>query len=191
MKKINLNVMIFMSLCIVINLIGGFIALSFKLPIYIDTIGTLLSAVLLGPINGAIVGGLTSIVNGATFDPISFYFIPVQIVVGLSTGLCFKNYKFQGFKSIVSVILITILGSITASIIASFVFNGVTSSGSSILVAIFKNLGISTVTAVFSTQIFTDLLDKVISFSLVFSIIKAMPIKIIMNLVGNEVNGQI
>ncbi len=191
MKKINLNVMIFMSLCIVINLVGGFIALSFKLPIYIDTIGTLLSAVLLGPINGGIVGGLTSIVNGSTFDPISFYFMPVQIIVGLSTGICFKNSKFEGIKSVLSIILITILGSIAASIVAAFVFNGVTSSGSSIFVAVFKNLGISTVTAVFSTQIFTDLLDKAISFALVFSVIKAMPIKITMNLVRDEINGQI
>ncbi|WP_252229008.1 MULTISPECIES: ECF transporter S component [unclassified Clostridium] len=191
MKKINLNVMIFMSLCIVINLVGGFIALSFKLPIYIDTIGTLLSAVLLGPINGGIVGGLTSIVNGSTFDPISFYFMPVQIIVGLSTGVCFKNSKFEGIKSALSIILITILGSITASIVAAFVFNGVTSSGSSIFVAVFKNLGISTVTAVFSTQIFTDLLDKVVSFALVFSVVKAMPIKITMNLVRDEINGQI
>ncbi|NFT05498.1 ECF transporter S component [Clostridium botulinum] len=191
MKKINLNVMIFMSLCIVINLVGGFIALSFKLPIYIDTIGTLLSAVLLGPINGGIVGGLTSIVNGSTFDPISFYFMPVQIIVGLSTGVCFKNSKFEGIKSALSIILITILGSITASIVAAFVFNGVTSSGSSIFVAIFKNLGISTVTAVFSTQIFTDLLDKAVSFALVFSVVKAMPIKITMSLVRDEINGQI
>ncbi|ACD21784.1 MULTISPECIES: ECF transporter S component [unclassified Clostridium] len=191
MKKINLNVMIFMSLCIVINLVGGFIALSFKLPIYIDTIGTLLSAVLLGPINGGIVGGLTSIVNGSTFDPISFYFMPVQIIVGLSTGVCFKNSKFEGIKSALSIILITILGSITASIVAAFVFNGVTSSGSSIFVAVFKNLGISTVTAVFSTQIFTDLLDKAVSFALVFSVVKAMPIKITMNLVRDEINGQI
>ncbi|NFI93121.1 MULTISPECIES: ECF transporter S component [unclassified Clostridium] len=191
MKKINLNVMIFMSLCIVINLVGGFIALSFKLPIYIDTIGTLLSAVLLGPINGGIVGGLTSIVNGSTFDPISFYFMPVQIIMGLSTGVCFKNSKFEGIKSVLSIILITILGSITASIVAAFVFNGVTSSGSSIFVAVFKNLGISTVTAVFSTQIFTDLLDKAVSFALVFSVIKAMPIKITMNLVRDEINGQI
>ncbi|MBN1046446.1 ECF transporter S component [Clostridium botulinum] len=191
MKKINLNVMIFMSLCIVINLVGGFIVLSFKLPIYIDTIGTLLSAVLLGPINGGIVGGLTSIVNGSTFDPISFYFMPVQIIVGLSTGVCFKNSKFEGIKSALSIILITILGSITASIVAAFVFNGVTSSGSSIFVAVFKNLGISTVTAVFSTQIFTDLLDKAVSFALVFSVVKAMPIKITMNLVRDEINGQI
>ncbi|SFD14030.1 ECF transporter S component [Clostridium uliginosum] len=177
MRKFNLSIMMFMSLSIVINIVGGFLALSLKLPVYIDTIGTILSAVVLGPINGGIVGILTAIVNGAMFDPMSFYFLPVQLIIGVSTGLFFKKSKFEGFKSIFAIIIITILGSITASIIASFVFGGVTSSGSSILVVIFKNLGISTITAVFSTQIFTDLLDKATSFGVVFTVVKTIPLR--------------
>jgi len=36
---------IFMGLAVAINLVGGFIALSLKLPIYIDTIGTILVSI--------------------------------------------------------------------------------------------------------------------------------------------------
>lgn len=166
---------IFIGLAIAINLIGGFIALTLKLPIYLDTIGTILVSVMFGPVGGAMAGGLTSIVNGITFDPISFYFIPVQIVLGLVTGVLVKEKKFCGFKTILQVALITVISSSVSSVIAAFVFNGVTSSGSSILVAVLKNSGISIVTAVFSTQIFTDLLDKAISFAVVFATIKIMP----------------
>ena len=167
---------IFIGLAIAINLIGGFIALTLKLPIYLDTIGTILVSVMFGPISGAMTGGLTSIVNGITFDPISFYFIPVQIVLGLVTGVLVKEKRFCGFKTILQVALITVISSSVSSIIAAFVFNGVTSSGSSILVAVLKNSGISIVTAVFSTQIFTDLFDKAISFAVVFAAIKIMPL---------------
>lgn len=167
---------IFIGLAIAINLIGGFIALTLKLPIYLDTIGTILVSVMFGPVGGAMTGGLTSIVNGITFDPISFYFIPVQIVLGLVTGVLVKEKKFCGFKTILQVALITVISSSVSSIIAAFVFNGVTSSGSSILVAVLKNSGISIVTAVFSTQIFTDLFDKAISFAVVFAAIKIMPL---------------
>lgn len=167
---------IFIGLAIAINLIGGFIALTLKLPIYLDTIGTILVSVMFGPVCGAMAGGLTSIVNGITFDPISFYFIPVQIVLGLVIGVLVKEKKFCGFKTILQVALITVISSSVSSIIAAFVFNGVTSSGSSILVAVLKNSGISIVTAVFSTQIFTDLFDKAISFAVVFAAIKIMPI---------------
>ncbi len=177
---------IFMSLAISINLVGGFIALSLKLPIYLDTIGTILVSILFGPIGGATVGGLSSIINGITFDPISFYFLPVQLVVGISTGMLCKYKKLKILKLSLIILLITVLGSATASVIASFVFQGVTSSGSSILVAILKNSGISIITAVFSTQIFTDLLDKAVSFGLVFTIIKMMPLNIKSEIVGNE-----
>lgn len=167
---------IFIGLAIAINLIGGFIAVTLKLPIYLDTIGTILVSVMFGPVCGAMAGGLTSIVNGITFDPISFYFIPVQIVLGLVTGVLIKEKKFCGFKTILKIVLITVISSSVSSVIAAFVFNGVTSSGSSILVAVLKNSGISIVTAVFSTQIFTDLLDKAISFAVVFAAIKIMPL---------------
>lgn len=58
----------------------------------------------------------------------------------------------------------------------------VTSSGSSIIVAVLKNSGVNIVTSVFSTQIFTDLLDKGISFFVVFTILKAMPNRLKLNL---------
>ncbi|KEZ86231.1 membrane protein [Clostridium sulfidigenes] len=177
---------IFMGLAVAINLVGGFIALSLKLPIYIDTIGTILVSILFGPVSGAVVGGLSSIINGITFDPISFYFLPVQLVVGIGTGMLFKGEKVGVLKSILRILLITVLGSATAAVIASFVFQGITSSGSSILVAILKNSGISIITAVFSTQIFTDLLDKAVSFGLVFTVIKMLPLDIKSNIVGDE-----
>ncbi|MEG0306787.1 MAG: ECF transporter S component [Clostridium sp.] len=186
MDSKNNKRVIFMGLAIAINLVGGFIALSLKLPIYIDTMGTILVSILFGPISGATVGALSSLVNAMTFDPVSLYFAPVQLVVGISTGMLFKDRKFRGFKSILSIIAVTVLGSAIASVIASFVFEGVTSSGSSILVAILKNSGMSIVTAVFSTQIFTDLLDKAISFGAVFTVIKMLPLNIKNKVVGNE-----
>ena len=186
MDSKNNKKIIFIGLAIAINLVGGFIALTLKLPIYIDTIGTILVSILFGPISGAMVGGLSSIFNAVTFDPISFYFMPVQIIVGLSTGMLFKEQKFKGVKSIISIILVTVLGSAAAAVIASFVFEGVTSSGSSILVAILKNSGMSIITSVFSTQIFTDLLDKAVSFGVVFTIIKMLPVNIKSMVVGEK-----
>ncbi|WP_411167460.1 ECF transporter S component [Clostridium sp. MB05] len=180
------NKTIFMGLAIAINLVGGFIALSLKLPIYLDTIGTILVSILFGPISGAIVGGLSATVNGITFDPISLYFIPVQLVLGISTGIVFKSKESNGIKSVFKIVVITLLASATAAVIASFVFDGVTTSGSSILVAILKNSGISIITAVFSTQIFTDLLDKAVSFGVVFSIIGMLPLNIKSKIVRNE-----
>ena len=66
-----------MSIAVVINIVGAFIATTLKLPIFIDTIGTFLSAFLFGPVGGMLTGMVTSLINGLTFDPYSLYFIPV------------------------------------------------------------------------------------------------------------------
>ncbi len=171
----NPRVLVTESLLIVINFIGAFLALSLRLPIYLDSIGTIASALAFGPVSGMIVGALTSILNGFLFDPTSFYYLPVQLLLGLLTGILFKNHRFQGLRSILYIFLITLLCSIVSSIITAFVFSGITSSGSSYVVAVLHNVGLNLFSAVFSTQIFTDLIDKYLSFFLAFLILKIIP----------------
>lgn len=202
MKNFRTKGLIFMALAIVINIVGGYIALNLKLPVYLDTIGTIFISILLGPIPGAIVGGLTSIVNGMAFDPTSFYFIPVQLILGITTGCLFKiniirktTKTINSVKSIlllvITIVFITVLASAVAAFIAAYVFDGVTSSGSSILVALLKHSGASAIKSVFSVQIFTDLLDKAIAFFVAISMINIMPRDIKANLFEDKLNGQI
>lgn len=180
----------FSALCIVINLIGGMIATALKLPVYFDSIGTFFAGAVMGPLTAAGVGILTSVVNAITFDPISIYFIPTQLVIGTLTGLFFyrkglllKPAKGRELIRIVfDILVITVAGSAVSSVIVGLVFDGVTSSGSSLIVAVLRNSGINVLTAVFSTQIFTDLLDRAISFLFVSFIIRALPAQLIQKL---------
>ena len=87
MKKLTTNMLVFMAMAVGLNCVGCFVSLVLKHPVYLDSIGTLLSAVLLGPAAGAVVGGLTALINGATIDPVSLYFLPVQVVAGVSLSL--------------------------------------------------------------------------------------------------------
>lgn len=174
-NKFSTKKLVVLSIFIIINFIGAFLALSLRLPIYIDSIGTITTAIIYGPFYGATVGALTSLLNGFLFDPTSFFYLPVQVLLGLLTGLFFKSKKFEGFKSIFYILIITILGSLLSSLITAFVFSGVTSSGSSYIVAILKNYGISLFSSVFYIQVITDLIDKGLSFLIAFTIIKIIP----------------
>ncbi|SDX46137.1 ECF transporter S component [Eubacterium barkeri] len=173
--KLNPQTLCFGALMIGINILGGFLALMLKLPIYLDSMGTILSALILGPLGGGLVGILTALINGLTFDPVSLYFLPVQLFIGVATGLLFKNGRFEGIKSLLSIILIAVLVSMISSIIVALVFDGVTSSGSSLIVAVMRNVGINLFASVFSTQIITDILDKAIAFAIAFAAIRAIP----------------
>lgn len=67
MKKTFILTLI--PVAIVINIVGGMLAGALKLPIFLDSIGTMLSAVLLGPWLGALTGLLSNVFQGLLTDP--------------------------------------------------------------------------------------------------------------------------
>lgn len=74
---------------IVINIVVGQIVQNvLKLPIYLDSIGTVLVGVLAGPIAGAITGALSNIIWGIIFsNPLIVPFAITAAVIGLLAGL--------------------------------------------------------------------------------------------------------
>ncbi len=74
---------------IVINIVVGQIVQNvLKLPIYLDSIGTILVAVLAGPIAGAVTGALSNILWGILFSvPTTIPFAVTAFAIGLVAGL--------------------------------------------------------------------------------------------------------
>ena len=85
--KLTTTAVCFLALAAALNLVGGFIALSLRLPIYLDSIGTMLAATLLGPICGMLPGLVSGLVSGFTSDIYALYYIPVQLITGILTGI--------------------------------------------------------------------------------------------------------
>lgn len=169
-KKLTL-----ISLGIALNIVGAFIALNLRLPIYLDSIGTIMIAALLGPKYAVITGVCGSLVSGMTFDIYSLYFAPVQISTGLLAGVMFNKDFLSGIKTPFGVLVVALPTSIIGSIIAAYLFGGVTSSGSSYIVQILKTIGVGDVISVFITQFFTDYIDKFIGVVLVSLSVNAIP----------------
>ena len=148
---------------IVINIMGGHLALYTRLPVYLDTIGTLLGSAFFGPIGGVITGVLTALINGATGDLFSIYYMPSQITVALMAGLVYKKFKPTDIKNIWWLALVISLpATIVSTIITVMLFHGITSSGSSMIVQVLHGMGINEVVAVFLVQVGTDYLDRLI-----------------------------
>ncbi|MGL5086869.1 MAG: ECF transporter S component [Clostridium sp.] len=167
-----------MAMCVGFNIIGVFVALTLKLPIYFDTIGTFISAFLFGPIGGMITGIGSAVINGLTIDSFSLPFMPVQIVTGCLAGYLYKKGIFKGKLIPLGLIIVSVSSAIVGAIIAAYLFGGITSAGSSIIVVYLKEAGMNTVTSVFVTQILTDLLDKVVVVSIAMYAIKLIPVSI-------------
>ena len=74
------------ALGIVLNIVGAFIALNLRLPIYLDSVGTVLSGALLGPVYGVATGVLGSLISGITFDIYSLYYCLLYTSIVLLSG---------------------------------------------------------------------------------------------------------
>jgi len=163
MKRVSTIKITITALCAVINVVGAYIALVLRLPIYLDSIGTVLNSALFGPAFGVLTACLSGIFSGVTSDVYSFYFLPVGMITGLISGLLFHTSWFRKWKFPLGVLFLAAPGTIVSSCITAFVFGGVTSSGSSILVQILHHIGFSMVASSFIVQILTDYLDRLIT----------------------------
>ena len=161
-KTVNVKNITLISMGIALNVVGAFIALNLRLPIYLDSIGTILIACMLGPKYAVITGVGGSLVSGMTFDIYSLYFAPVQITTGYLAGP-------------LGTFIFTLPTSIISATIAAFLFGGVTSSGSSYIVQILSHFNVPVVVGVFVTQVFTDYADKFLAVVLVGIVVNSMP----------------
>ncbi|HEO3343871.1 TPA: ECF transporter S component [Streptococcus agalactiae] len=170
MTKSPARLISFISIAIAINLVGANLALFLRLPIYLDTIGTLLISVILGPWYAASTAFLSALINWMTTDIFSLYYSPVAIVVAIITGILIKrNCKPSSllWKSLI----ISLPGTIIASVITVILFKGITSSGSSIIAQFLHGIGLDMTSSLILVQVGTDYMDRLISLILVFSTI--------------------
>lgn len=170
MTKSPARLISFISIAIAINLVGANLALFLRLPIYLDTMGTLLIAVILGPWYAASTAFLSALINWMTTDIFSLYYSPVAIVVAIITGILIKrNCKPSSllWKSLI----ISLPGTIIASVITVILFKGITSSGSSIIAQFLHGIGLDMTSSLILVQVGTDYMDRLISLILVFSTI--------------------
>ena len=69
-----------------INLSRGQIALLLRLPIYLDSFGTVFAAAVMGPFYGMIPGIVSNLIGGVTTDIYALYYLPVQMITGCMAG---------------------------------------------------------------------------------------------------------
>ncbi|MEQ1625252.1 MAG: hypothetical protein ABL870_11210 [Sediminibacterium sp.] len=93
----------FIPLAIAINVGIGAIVKALNLPLYVDSIGTILATLLLGWRVGAVVGILGFVITSVFINPFAIYFVGTQIVIAAFTHIVGKIGWFKTlFKTIIS-----------------------------------------------------------------------------------------
>lgn len=104
-NKINVYQICLVALAVGINIVGGQIALFMKLPVYLDSIGTILTGAVLGPWFGMLPNLISGIFMGMTVDIYSLYFAPVGMITGIMSGLVFRKLSVKKVKVLFAAVL--------------------------------------------------------------------------------------
>lgn len=174
-RDFNTMTWVLIPVAIAINIVVGQIVLALRLPVYLDSIGTVLVAALAGPWAGALTGTLSNIIWGIALDPNALPWWPVALFIGLVSGLManagfFKNW----WKVVVTGFVVALTAAIVSTPIAVYLYGGITASGSSFITAYLMQTGQDVVKAVFSTNFLVEPVDKITTAMLAFAIVQGL-----------------
>src|SRR5512147_999299 len=173
---VNARLLALLPAAIAINLVVGGLVNAVGLPLYLDSIGTILATVLAGPVVGILVGVvgqvLFGLINGYQWIP----FGVIQVVIAGLAGLAAAHAGFRSTGRTVAWGLLTglVAGSLS-SVISYVLFKGVTATGTTAVVTVLVKFGWTLPVAVTASSLTLDLMDKAAAFLLVGILVRALP----------------
>ena len=156
MKNRKVYVTTFCGVAVAMNIVLGIITSAIGIPLYLDTLGTVLSAAILGPVPGLIVGALSNIITGLIYSVSDIPFCLVNMAVGF---IC----------------------PAIGTPIGIYVYGGLNGTVSDMLVMSLVQGGKSIFQASFLRNVASNLIDKVGTCVIGCLLIKAMPMKFLDN----------
>ncbi len=134
-----------------------------KLPFFFDSIATATVAALFGPIPGVILGFLTNLFQEVinNFEGIYYPWGLCGASTGLIVGLMARSNRFnKTIHAILATVFVTLSNSILGSIIATFLFGGITGVQIDYLVTGLIAAGQSIMSSTFLARLPSNVIDK-------------------------------
>lgn len=181
-KDFTTTTLVLIPVAIAINIVLGQIVVLLRIPVFLDSIGTMLVAVVAGPWAGALTGTLTNIIWGLIIDPLALPWFPVAMAIGFVTGWCAVAGLFKTWwKVMITGFLVAITAATVSTPISVYLYGGISESGSSFITAFLLQTGRDLVPAVLSTNFLVEPFDKISTALLTFAIIGGLSVRYLMS----------
>jgi energy-coupling factor transport system substrate-specific component len=177
-----------MVVALAINIVVGTIIFQLKVPfVYLDSIGTVLVGLVAGPWAGLLTGVLSNLLWGLLGNPGYVPYAPIAGVIGLMAGWFGGLGWFKTlWKWLLGGLITGLVAALLSAPITAYVYGGVTGAGTDLIVGMFRATGASIMEAALGQGLITDLIDKTLSFFIVWLIIKALPTTLISRFARSE-----
>ena len=172
-KSKNLRIMQLSAVGILLNVLPSLLVSKLGLPLYLDSIGTILSAAAGGIVPGTIAAFLTNLIKGF-WDLSSVYYIPINILLALLTAFLAPRKMLTRFPGmLLAVICFALAGGVIGGVLTWYLNGSV--FGGSVLSSRLLESGFSPFLAQIGGDFLYDLADKAISLAAVILLLRMLP----------------
>jgi energy-coupling factor transport system substrate-specific component len=177
MKTSKTMILTYSAMGIALNVILGTVVSSLKIPLlFLDTIGTVLVAVLFGPWWGALAGLLTNVVLGVTTGASAIFFGLVNVAIAIVVGYMARKFDFtKWYIALTTGLILSVVAPLIGTPIAVAVFGGLNGSGMDLVVLWARAAGESVFASTFISRITGNFVDKIVTCLLVMFMITRLP----------------
>lgn len=169
----NSEIIIFVIVCMLLNIVGKVFASRMMLPIWLDCVGTAISAYVMGPVCAAIIGFTSNLAFGIfSIDSISYAL--VNALVGIVVGMCAKQKMIERFfDSMTVAALVTLVSVIVSTPLNIFFYEGNTGNiwGDGVIIFMSEK-GFPNILSCLIGEFYIDFVDKILSITILFFALK-------------------
>ncbi len=186
-KDFTTLTLVMIPVAIAINVAVGQLVILLKLPLYLDSIGTVLVGLLAGPWAGALTGIISNLVWSITgLFPQAWAWAHVAAIIGIFAGLFGRFFKRTPWLWFVGGLVTGITAALLSAPVSAYIYGGVTGTGQDFLVGLFRATGASIIESTLGQGIVSDPLDKFATFLLVFLVVLGLPKRFLLRFPRSE-----
>ncbi|HEY8462927.1 MAG TPA: ECF transporter S component [Bacillota bacterium] len=160
-----------------INFIGKSLAGILKLPLWLDSIGTVLASMLAGPVIGALSGAINNIIYGLTMDPIAFVYAITSVAIGLTVGIMtHRGWVANLWQALLAGVIVAAVAAVVSTPLNIGFWKGQTGNvwGDALYALLIAKKN-PVWLASFLDELLVDLPDKIATVVISFGIFKSLP----------------
>ncbi|GAA1633507.1 hypothetical protein GCM10009700_20880 [Brevibacterium sanguinis] len=160
--------------------IGQVVGTLTPIPLYLDSIGTVMIGVLAGPAAGAFTGIISNLIWGVTLNPSVIAFTTGAAFIGAAAGWAARLGAFRTpWFAVLAGALAGIPAAALGAPVAAYVFGGGLGAGTGGIVAILQAAGQEMLAATLAQSIVSDIIDKALIFGLAYLVLRTLPRRIL------------
>jgi energy-coupling factor transport system substrate-specific component len=175
-----------------LNVSIGYLVGLLKLPLYLDSIGTILISALCGWMYGIVVGFAALIILALTVTPTVIAYAGTVVVIAVFASVFAKMGFLKGtLMTVIGGILLGVAAAATSAPVTTFLYGGVSLAGADAITTFFKATGMPLWKSVLLGSLVTDPADKLITSLICLGLIKSLPPRILDRIKGKNAKGMI